>query len=157
MHVKVGYPDASREVEILRLVRGEQGTHPADASAPQRSPMALETLFQARDEVLALHMSDDIEEYIVRLVCSTRAPADINSEMGRWIAYGASPRGTIALDACSRANAWLNGRDYVSPDDVQSVIHDVLRHRILLSYEAEADDINADNIIDELLNHVAVP
>jgi len=108
-------------------------------------------------QVLSLHMSEDIEDYIVRLVTLTRTPDTLSEEMSRWIAYGASPRGTLALDACARASAWLSGRDYVSPEDVQSVVHDVLRHRILLSYEAEADDVTADQIVDQLLNHVAVP
>ncbi len=158
MHVMVDYPDANREVDILRLLRDEkrQEAKP-DASAAQADPLTLESLFAAREEVLSLHMSEDIEDYIVRLVTLSRAPETINEEMGRWIAYGASPRGTLALDACSRANAWLSGRDYVSPEDVQNVAHDVLRHRILLSYEAEADDITADDVINHLLNHVAVP
>lgn len=162
MHVTVSYPDAAREAEILRLVRAEKNHSGTDAADNRSAHVAsallpLDSIFAARDEVLSLHMSDDIENYIVRLVTCTRTPAEINGEMGRWIAYGASPRGTLALDACARANAWLSGRDYVSPDDVQSVIHDVLRHRVLLSYEAEADDVNSDHVIDQLLNHVAVP
>jgi len=158
MHVKVDYPDADREVDILRLVRQEKSL--AAQTQNQSSPddrIQLETLFAAREQVLALHMSDDIENYIVRLVTQTRTAHSLSEEMGGWIAYGASPRGTISLDACARASAWLAGRDYVSPDDVQSVLHDVLRHRVLLSYEAEADDVSADHVIDQLLNHVAVP
>lgn len=158
MQVNIGYPDAAREVEILRLVRAENaGLDTGDSTQIVSSLLSMTELFGARREVLEVYMSEDIENYIVRLVTKTRTPTEISPELGRWIAYGASPRGTIALDACARANAWLCGRDYVSPDDVQSVIHDVLRHRILLSYEAEADDVSMDDIIDRLLEHVAVP
>lgn len=157
MHVKVGYPRPELEATILRLVRDEQlsGTQPADSTAAEE--LSMHNLFAARKEVLGLHMSDDIEDYIVRLVTTTRAPESVSPEMARWIAYGASPRGTLALDACARASAWLEQRDYVSPADVQAVVHDVLRHRILLSYEAEADDVTTDIVIDSLLSHVAVP
>ncbi|MBX2881593.1 MAG: MoxR family ATPase [Granulosicoccus sp.] len=157
MHVKVGYPRPELEATILRLVRDEQlsGTQPTDSTAAEE--LSMHNLFAARKEVLGLHMSDDIEDYIVRLVTTTRAPESVSPEMARWIAYGASPRGTLALDACARASAWLEQRDYVSPADVQAVVHDVLRHRILLSYEAEADDVTTDIVIDSLLSHVAVP
>lgn len=157
MHVKVGYPRPELEAEILRLVRGEQFKDHAESTSDTVDELPMPSLFAARQEVLGLHMSDDIEDYIVRLVTTTRSPESVSAEMARWIAYGASPRGTLALDACARANAWLAQRDYVSPADVQSVIHDVLRHRILLSYEAEADDITTDIVIDRLLSHVAVP
>jgi len=156
MHVLVGYPDAAKEIDILRLVRNENLAQ--NGSAPQNvESLTMDTLFAARKEVLALHMSDDIEQYLVRLVTTTRTAADVSAEMGRWIAYGASPRGTLALDACARANAWLDERDYVSPGDVQAVVHDVLRHRVLLSYEAEAEDVTTDQVIDTLLEAVAVP
>ncbi|MBX2824628.1 MAG: AAA family ATPase [Gammaproteobacteria bacterium] len=160
MHVLVDYPDASKEVEILRLVRDEQiqaGNHSATVSVDTTAPLGMETLFAARREVLALHMSEDVENYMVRLVTTTRDAAGISEQMKRWIAYGASPRGTLALDACARAHAWLDESDYVSPGDVQAVLHDVLRHRILLSYEAEAEDVTTDQVVDQLLDTVAVP
>lgn len=166
MHVIIDYPDASREAEILRLVREENRTKSQsklnDASSQKTSdqakdPLSLDTIFEARREVLDVHMGENVEDYIVRLVTSTRTPEKHTAELRRWISYGASPRATIALDACSRAHAWLEGRDYVSPSDVQAVIHDVLRHRVLLSFEAEADGIEAADVIDRLLQLIAVP
>ncbi len=118
---------------------------------------ALNDLFAARREVLEVFMSDDVENYIVRLIIASRKPARHDEDLARWLQYGASPRGTLCLDACARAHAWLDGRDYVSPGDVQAVIHDVLRHRLLLSFEAEADGITTDNVIDRLLRMIAVP
>lgn len=164
MHVVIDYPDASREAEILRLVREEnqaksqrKNTDSNNSSAKAVSPLSLDTIFEARREVLDVHMGENVEDYIVRLVTSTRTPEKHTEELRRWISYGASPRATIALDACSRAHAWLQGRDYVSPADVQAVIHDVLRHRVLLSFEAEADGIEAADIVDRLLQLIAVP
>ena len=156
MHVTISYPDREREVEILRLVRDEQ-QQAALVEAEPSPVLSMESLFDARAKVLSVYMSADIEDYIVRLVTTTRDAAELGDEAATWIAFGASPRGTLALDSCARANAWLAGRDYVSPGDVQAVIHDVLRHRILLSYEAEADGITPDRIIDHLLSQVAVP
>ena len=104
---------------------------------------------------MQIHVADNIEDYLIRLITETRNPGD--EDLARWIEYGASPRGTIALDGCTRAHAWLAGRDYVSPEDIQSVIADVLRHRVLLSYEAEADGVTADAVIGKLLQLVAVP
>ena len=114
-------------------------------------------LFAARQEVLAVYLSEDVEQYLTRFVITSREPAGVSPDLARWIAYGASPRGSIALDECSRAHAWLHERDYVAPEDVQAVVHDVLRHRILLSYEAEADAITPDQVIDQLCAHIAVP
>lgn len=152
MHVKIEYPDASSEQAILRLARGE-------AMAPTLSnmpPMSQASILKARQEALSLHMSDAVEAYLVQLIIATREPGRYSEELGRWIEFGASPRGTIALDRCARAHAWLAGRDYVSPDDVRAVAHDVLRHRILLSFEAEARGMTTDQIIDELLQRVPV-
>lgn len=155
MHVKIGYPDSSRERDILRLVRREsmQGTEELENNEQH---LPLEHLFAAREEVLQVHVADAVEDYIVRLISSTRREDD-GSDLARWIAFGASPRGTLALDACARAHAWLAERDFVSPEDVQAVAHDTLRHRILLSYEAEADAVDTDSVIDVLLSQVAVP
>ncbi len=157
MQVLIDYPDASREAEILRLVREENRERSSQRNSAPTTRLPLDTVFAARREVLDVHMGENIEDYIVRLVTSTRTPESHTEELRRWIAYGASPRATIALDACSRAHAWLHGRDYVSPADVQGVVHDVLRHRILLSYEAEADGVKSADIVDRLLQLIAVP
>lgn len=118
---------------------------------------ALSDLFSARREVLQVFMSDDVEDYIVRLISASRHPARHDEDLARWLQYGASPRGTLCLDSSARAHAWLDGRDYVTPGDVQAIMHDVLRHRLLLSFEAEADDVSADDVIDRLLRMIAVP
>jgi len=150
MHVVIGYPNAESEQKILRLVRGE-----AMDQAPEKGEsMSQEDIFSARQETLNLHLSDSVEKYIVQLVMATREPAHYGEDIADWIDYGASPRGTIALERCARAHAWLNGRDFVSPDDVQAIAHDVLRHRILLSFEAEASGMTPDKVIDELINRV---
>lgn len=162
MQVLIDYPDARHEAQILRLVRAEALSKSTDGSAenstsPQPARFALNELFDARREVLQIYMADDIEDYIVRLISATREPAQYDESLARWIQYGASPRGTLCLDACSRAHAWLDGRDFVSPGDVQAVVHDVLRHRLLLSFEAEADGVTADDVLTQLLSFVAVP
>ncbi|MEY8264174.1 MAG: MoxR family ATPase, partial [Bermanella sp.] len=107
--------------------------------------------------VLAIHLSERVEEYIIQLIMATRKPQGYGDDMASWLEYGASPRGTIALDRCARAHAWLAGRDYVSPDDVQAVLHSVLRHRLLVSFDAEASGMSSDRIINELILRVAVP
>ncbi len=150
MHVKVGYPDAAAEAEILRLTRAEARS--GGAATP--APLAQKTVFDARGEALGLHMADVVEHYIVQLVMATRQPGAYDERLGNWIEYGASPRATIALDRCARAHAWLRGHDFVSPDDVHAVAADVLRHRLILSFEAEANGITPDHVIDELLTLV---
>lgn len=152
MHVTVDYPDSEAELSILKLVRDEKRQSPA---APPTT-LTQQDLFAARQEALDLHMSDAVEDYIVALTMATRQPAAYSEKLASWIDYGASPRGTIALDRCARALAWLQGKDYVSPDDVQAIIHDVFRHRLILSYEAEANGIDADMVINELLAQVSV-
>jgi MoxR-like ATPase len=150
MHVTVGYPNLDSERRILHLVREEARTE--SHNPPLKISQA--TLFAARQEVLSLHMSEAVEEYILQLVMATRNPATYNQELASWIDFGASPRGTIALDLCARAHAWLKGNDFVSPEDVHAVCHDVLRHRVLLSFEAEAAGIGADKVIDTILELV---
>src|SRR5690606_33129189 len=120
------------------------------ASTEHRNPLTIarEVIFAARREVGAMHMSEAVEHYLVQLTIATRNPASYSAELGRWIEFGVSPRGTIALDRCARAHAWLQGKDFVSPDDVRAVLHDVFRHRILLSFEAEAEGITTDQVID---------
>ena len=150
MHVTVDYPDIKAEREILHLVR-EEAMHkkPTPPSVlPQKA------LFAARQEVLNIHMAEAVEEYILQLVMATRNPAPYSGDLEKWIDYGASPRGTISLDICSRAHAWLKGKDFVSPEDVHEIFHDVLRHRVLISFEAEAAGIDADRVLDEVLSLV---
>lgn len=154
MHVRIGYPDAESERAILRLARTENFQHGDPAKLP--NAISQQTIFSARESVATLHMAESIEEYIIQLVMATRQPKNYGADLARWIGFGASPRGTIALDKCARAHAWLKGRDFVSPDDVQAVIHDCLRHRILITFEAEAEGLTPDNIIDELVNRVPV-
>ena len=114
-------------------------------------------VFAARAAVLDMHLAPQLEEYIVQLVLATRDPSRYGEELKRWVAYGASPRGTIALDRCARAHAWLAGRDYVTPEDVHAIATDVLRHRVLLSYEAEAEGVNSDRVVATLLERVPLP
>jgi MoxR-like ATPase len=152
MQVNVTYPDAAAETQILRLARNEAtGTAPP---APARiSEAAIEG---ARKEVLALHMAPAVEEYIVQLVMATRSPTSYDSELAQWLEFGASPRATIALDRCARANAFLHDRDYVSPDDVQAVATDCLKHRLIISFEAEAAGVTSEQVIERLLSIVPV-
>jgi MoxR-like ATPase len=152
LHVNVDYPNAAAESEILRLTRAEASAE----AAPAPTPLGQESIFNARREILALHMADAVEQYLVQLVIATREPGNYSEQLSTWIEYGGSPRATIALDRCARAHAWLAGRDYVGPDDVQAVAADVLRHRLLLSFEAEANGVTTDQVIRELLALVPV-
>lgn len=152
LHVNVDYPNAASEKKILQLARNEA----KHESIEKPTPISQEELFAARKEVLSVHMADSIEDYIVNLTCATRRPAAVDIDLANWVEFGVSPRGTIALDRCARANAWLNGRDFVSPEDVHAVIHDVFRHRLILSFESEASGINTDEVIDHLLELIAV-
>jgi MoxR-like ATPase len=151
LHVRVGYPDAVSERRVLQLVRDEAQGH----RKAEFAPVSQQTVFAARQEVLSIHLAPQLEEYLVQLVIATRRPAPYGGSLARLVRYGASPRGTIALDRCARAVAWLAGRDYVTPDDVHAVAPDVLRHRILLSYEAEAEGVTPDAVVAQLL--AAVP
>ena len=120
------------------------------------TPLPQESVFAARRDILQLHLADAVEQYMVQLVMATRNPAPYGEQLASWLEFGGSPRATIALDRCSRAHAWLHGRDFVSPDDVQAVAADVLRHRLLLSFEAEANGVTPDQVIGELLAAVPV-
>ncbi|MDD5034240.1 MAG: MoxR family ATPase [Methylococcaceae bacterium] len=156
LYVRISYPDAQHEREILRLVRDE--ARGANGGEPVVfDPVPQQALFEARREVLDLYMAEPLEEYLLQLVLATRNPDAYGEDLGRWLQYGASPRATIALDRCSRAKAWLDGRDFVTPEDIQAIAFDVLRHRLILSYEAEAEGISADHFIRELIRRVAVP
>ena len=155
MHVRVGYPDASAEKQILDLNR-EQARAEARHEASPAVLLTQDQIFSAQQEVLSLHMAPPVEEYLIQILLASRDPSPYGEDLVRWISYGASPRGTIALDRCARAQAWLKGRDYVSPEDIQAVVHDTLRHRILLSFEAEAEGLSSDDIIRELISRVPV-
>jgi MoxR-like ATPase len=158
MHINVGYPKENSERDIMLLVRREEGggaTTPAPSSATT-DRIQQEVIFAARNEIHGLQMASAVEAYIVALVEATRYPERYDKDLRKWIQIGASPRGTIGLDKCSRAYAWLKGRDYVSPNDVQAVAHDVLRHRLLLSYDAQAEDVKADQVINKVIELVAV-
>jgi len=157
MHVKINYPSADAERRILALARNESRESNTAEPAAATQKVSFETVFSVRRRILEMHMVGPVEEYIVQLVLATRNPAAYSDQLSVWLEYGASPRGTIGLDACARAHAWLNHRDFVTPEDVQAVIHDVLRHRIGLSFEAEAKGVNPDQIIDEILNLVPAP
>ena len=147
LHVMVDYPSVDAERRILQLARNE-----AAAIAPEvPATVSQATQEMARKEILAMHMAPTVEEYIVQLINATRRPAQYNEDLANLIEYGASPRATIALDRCARAYAWLQGKDFVSPDDVQAVIHDCLRHRLILTFEAEATGVNSDQAIDQLI------
>ncbi|WP_298622235.1 MoxR family ATPase [uncultured Legionella sp.] len=156
MYVKIGYPDAKVEHEILALTRKE--ALGSTAVKQERLPkLPQKVIFEARKQVLNVHTSEALENYLVQLVVATRNPGVYSDELGRWVRFGASPRATIALDRCSKAHAWLAGRDYVTPEDIHVIAHDVLRHRILLSFEAEAEGVSTDDFIDSLLRLVAIP
>ncbi len=156
MHVRIGYPDSDAEAEILRLAR--ERARDALGNAPPPPPrMPLEDVFAARRAVLSLHMAPALERYLIELVLATRDPARYDPALARRIAWGASPRGSIALERCARARAWLAGRDFVTPDDVRSVALDVLRHRVLPSYEATAEGWDGERLVAELLTRVPVP
>ncbi|RLA07227.1 MAG: AAA family ATPase [Gammaproteobacteria bacterium] len=154
LQVNIDYPSSDDELTILRLARDEAETQHQVAEPIKLTQQAL---FTARDQVLAVHMSESIEAYIVELIIATRDAGRYGDDLARWLAYGASPRATIALDRAARAHAWLAGKDYVGPEDVQALSHDVLRHRLILNYEAEAEGVSVDQIIDELIARVAVP
>jgi len=155
MHVQVNYPEENSERDIMLLVRGEETSNSSGPAAQhERTPQ--DVIFTARQEIHAIHMAAAVEQYIVALVEATRYPERYDKDLRKWIQIGASPRGTIGLDKCSRAYAWLYGRDYVRPDDVQAIAHDVLRHRILLSYDAQAEGIKSDQVINRIVELVAV-
>lgn len=150
LHVNVDYPDADAERRILQIARNEEGNrHP-----PEITRVSQAELLAARREILDVHMSEAVEEYLVQLVLATRRPESCDPELKDWLDYGASPRATIALDRCARAHAWLDDRDYATPDDLRAIIHDVMRHRLLLSFEAEANGFSVDGLVDRIVQAV---
>jgi MoxR-like ATPase len=152
MKINIDYPDDETELGIMRLVRGEE----QPKSTGEQVKVEQESVFTARNEIHAMHLSESVENYMVALVMATRKPERYEGELRNWIDVGSSPRASIALDKSSRAYAWMQGKDFVDPDDVRSVVHAVLRHRLILSYEAIADGINSDQVVDEIVKQVAV-
>ncbi|HHJ11969.1 MAG TPA: MoxR family ATPase [Chromatiales bacterium] len=153
LHVRIDYPTPEQERRILALTREEA----LEDNGAGPEPVAQEALLEARRDVLRVHLAEELESYIVQLVMATRRPQQYDPALEGRIQYGGSPRASIALDRCSRALAWLRGRDFVTPDDIQSLAFDVLRHRVLLSYEAEAEGLTPDGVIERLLEVVPVP
>ncbi|MBY3101928.1 MoxR family ATPase [Rhizobium laguerreae] len=156
MHVEVGYPDEASEAAIMRLNRDEENQ--AHGGTKPRSPEKLnpQAIFDARKEIGAITVSEPVEKYMVALVFATRYPSRYDKDLARLLQVGASPRGVIGLDKVSRSYAWLKGRDYVTPDDVKAIVHDVFRHRLILSYEAHASNTTPDKVIDRIVELVAV-
>ena len=153
LHVYVDYGTEEAEGQIIRLVRGEE----QPSSSEPRPPIDPQTVLDARREISAVAVSEGVERYMVDLIYATRFPDRYGEPLSNWIQVGGSPRASIALDKCARVMAWLNGRDHVQPDDVQTIAGDVLRHRLKLSYEASADGVSAGEVINRLLEVVAVP
>jgi len=157
MKVLIKYPDEASEAKVVRLVRGEE--MPGENSGKQgggTDPIAQQAIFDARREIHEIHVSENIEKYIIDLISATRFPDRYGEPLSKWLQVGASPRGAISLDKVSRAYAWMAGRDHVVPDDVRTIIQDVLRHRLIFTYEANAEGITPDQVIAELVKQVAV-
>lgn len=152
MYVRITYPDVDAEQKILQLSRLEH-------EGPQAATHLItqEQIMEARAACRQVYLSPDLEQYLIQLVMATRTPQIYQEQLASWIRFGASPRATIALDRCAKAHAWLHGRDFVAPDDIQAVAYEVLRHRILLTFTAEAEGITTDDCIREILQWVAVP
>ena len=154
LYVRIDYPAPEAERKILHLVRTEAKSNHTPSTAPR---ITQAQLLQMRQAVLNVHLAENVEDYLLQIVLASRQPGMYDDSLAQWIQYGASPRATIALDRCARAHAWLAGRDYVGPEDVQAMAFDALRHRILLNYQAQAEGITADRVIEELIARIAVP
>ena len=152
LHIKIDYPDAQSELEILRL-NSDEAVGQVNIDAPR---LTQSELFSARNEVSRIEISDSLEQYIVSIVMTTRNPQVYDSDLGRWLSYGVSSRASIALARCAKARAWLSSRNYVTPDDIQICAYPVLRHRLVLSMEAEADNVTPTDVIEKILKLVAV-
>ena len=156
LHVEVGYPTVADERRILVLNRDEAKAGERDAFQPPEL-LSVESIMRARQDILRLHLAEELEAYIVNLVVATRDPGKVDGSLAGQVMYGASPRASMGIDRAARARAWLAGRDYVGPEDIQAVASDVLRHRIVLSFEAEADGVSENSVIERLLDSVGVP
>ncbi|MCN4143814.1 MAG: MoxR family ATPase [Thiohalomonas sp.] len=162
MQISIDYPDQDAEKAILELNRKEAqeellNTSESDHAEDINPVISQQILFATRHEILKIHMSQEVEDYLLTIILATRNPSPYNEELANWVNYGVSPRATIALDRCARAHAWLAGKDYVAPSDIQAVVPDIFRHRLLLSFEAEANGIDCDYFIARLLSYIAVP
>lgn len=151
MHVLMDYPDDQSELLIMRLNRKEQSV-----KEESKVQIALDVIFEARKEIAEITISESMERYIVDIISATRRPEKYSEELANWLEFGASPRGSIAIDRCARTHAWMQDRDHVIPDDIRAVVYDCLRHRLILSYEAEANNIDANKVINHILKQVAV-
>jgi len=156
LHVEVGYPTPEDERRILVLNRDEAKAAVRDAFQPPEL-LSIDSIMQARQDILRLHLAEELEEYIVNVVVATRNAGTVDKSLEGQIMYGASPRASMGIDRAARAHAWLSGRDYVGPEDVQAIASDVLRHRLVLSFEAEADGVDANSVIERILDGVGVP
>jgi MoxR-like ATPase len=154
MHVNITYPDTQAEIDVIRLVRGEKS---GKTEKSIEDEISQEMIFAARDEIANVQSSQTVEQYIVDLVFATRYPEKYDEKLASLIDIGVSPRASLGLDQCSRVYAWMQGRDFTTPEDVRAVIHDVFRHRITQSYEAQSERISNDEITDMILQLVALP
>lgn len=157
MHVIIGYGDQNVEGSGIRLVRGNSSPTPSNTTKLKDTPISQKTVCEAREEISNIYSSKDIEEYIIDLIFATRYPELYSDQLENWIEIGLSSHGGIGLDKCSRAHAWLQGNDFVTPEDVRAVVHNVLRHRLILSCEASAEGITPDQVINEIVTQVAAP
>jgi len=152
MHVTIDYPDDNAELAIMRLNRDEQ-----KGGKPEKTEkLSPKVIFDARAEIAKVTISENMERYIVDIISATRTPEKYNEDLATWIDFGASPRGTIAIDRAARTHAWMEGKEMVTPDNIRACVHDCLRHRLILSYEANAEGISANDVIDDILKQVAV-
>jgi MoxR-like ATPase len=154
MHVVITYPDEAVEGEIIKLNRAENAQKPKD-HADEPAPVPQQAVLDARAEIDNVFVSDLAQKYMVDLIYATRFPDRYGEPLSKWIQIGASPRGSLALDRCARARAWLDGQDFVTPDHIRAVVHDCLRHRLILSYEAVSQGVTADRVIDKITELVA--
>jgi MoxR-like ATPase len=169
MHVLIDYPDKASEGKIVTLVRGEEKDEEAaesqksevrsqneEVKSQKDDRISQQAIFDARTDIHKIYVSEAVAKYVVDLVYATRQPDGLGEKLKKWIQIGASPRGSIGLDRAARARAWLQNRDHVTPDDVRDVAPDVLRHRVKLTYEAQADGTTASQVVAEVIKQVAV-
>ncbi|TEW53307.1 MoxR family ATPase [Psychromonas sp. RZ22] len=152
MHIQLDYPDAETERAILQLNQKEI----LKETVAEVTPLLNEQIFSMREEVMKVSIAEHLEQYLIDLIIATREPSRFGEQLPQWISYGASPRATLALMRTAKARAWLNDRDYVMPEDIISNLYPVLRHRLILSYEAEAQGVDANQVIQEIINQVAI-
>lgn len=160
MHVNIEYPPVEDEVQIIELVRAEEtaaNAAPGEKTGQEQSRISQEAIFEARREIARVQVSAAMQRYMADLVYATRTPEKYSEDLARWIDVGGSPRASLALDKCGRTHAWLNQRDYVDPEDIRAIVHDCLRHRLMLSYEAQGEGVRADQVVDAIVEQVALP